>query len=51
MGLVRGGKAQLMRGALCAVGVARLPLALLTGVHGDFIRPERAKFHAAGGAC
>ena len=42
LGLIRGGKPRLVRGALLAVAVGWLPLALLTAVHGDFIGPEKA---------
>jgi hypothetical protein len=42
LGLIRGGSPQVVRRALLSVAICWLPLALLTLLHGDFMRPDRA---------
>jgi len=40
LGLIRGGDPQVVRRALLAIAICWLPLALLTFLHGDFLRPD-----------
>jgi hypothetical protein len=40
--LIRGGSPQIVRRAMLAVAIGWLPLALLTLLHGDFMRPDHA---------
>ena len=42
LGLVRAGNLHVVRRAILAAAVAWLPLALLTLVRGDFMRPDHA---------
>ncbi len=46
LGLIRGGNPQVLRRALLAVTICWLPLALLTLLRGDFLRPDHANAFA-----
>jgi len=42
LGLIRGGSPRVVRRAVLAAGIGWLPLAVLTLLHGDFMRPDHA---------
>jgi hypothetical protein len=46
LGLIRGGDPQVVRRALISVAICWVPLAVLTVLHGDFLRPDHANAFA-----